>query len=293
MKPNGRRIHGHQTGMPGGGHTISARNVMEQPQPKEIWASGAVYEPYVGRWSRRVAREFQAWLAVPPGRRWLDVGCGTGALSQTMLEQAAPQSVQGIDPSAGFITYAREHVRDVRAAFETGDARALPYQAATFDAVVSGLMLNFVPEPAAALGEMTRVACRGGIVAAYVWDYAGQMQMMRHFWDAAVALDPSAAEFAEGSRFPLCQPGPLAQLFQAAGLTNVETRAIDIPTDFRDFDDYWSPFLGGQAPAPRYAMSLPEARRTELRERLRATLPINADGSIHLTARAWAVRGVR
>ncbi len=266
---------------------------MEQPQPKEMWASGAVYEPYVGRWSRRVAREFVAWLAVPPAQRWLDAGCGTGALSQTILEWTSPQAVQGIDPSAGFITYAREHIRDGRAVFETGDARAMPYKAATFDAVVSGLMLNFVPDPPAALGEMTRVVRHGGIVAAYVWDYAGQMQMMRHFWDAAVALDPAAAEFDEGRRCAICQPDPLARLFQDAGLTNVEARAIDIPTDFRDFDDYWSPFLGGQGAAPRYAMTLSEAHRAELRERIRGALPIKADGSIQLTARAWAARGVR
>lgn len=266
---------------------------MEQPQPKAMWASGDVYEPYVGRWSRHVASEFLAWLAVPPGRRWLDVGCGTGALSQALLEWASPEAAQGIDPSAGFITYAREHTRDSRASFETGDARALPYEAATFDAVVSGLMLNFVPDPPAALAEMARVVRRSGIVAAYVWDYAGQMQMMRHFWDAAVALDPAAAELDEGRRCAICQPDPLAQLFQDAGLTDVEARALDIPTDFRDFDDYWTPFLGGQAPAPRYAMSLPEARRTDLRERLRAMLPINGDGSIHLIARAWAARGVR
>jgi len=266
---------------------------MEQSQPREVWASGDAYEPYVGRWSRRVAREFLAWLAVPPAQRWLDVGCGTGALSQTILERASPQAVQGIDPSAGFITYAREHIRDGRAAFETGDARALPYAAATFDVAVAGLVLNFVPDPPAALGEMTRVVRHAGIVAAYVWDYAGQMQLMRYFWDAAVALDPAAADLDEGRRFALCQPGPLAHLFQGAGLSNVEVRAIDIPTDFRDFDDYWSPFLGGQGSAPGYAMSLSEARRAELRERIRATLPIQADGWIHLIARAWAVRGVR
>jgi SAM-dependent methyltransferase len=266
---------------------------MEQSQPKVVWASGAIYEPYVGRWSRRVAREFVAWLAVPPDRRWLDVGCGTGAISQAILEQASPRSVQGIDPSAGFISYAREQIHDRRASFETGDARALPYPASAFDCVVSGLVLSFVPEPAVAIGEMARVAGHGGIVAAYVWDYAGQMQMMRCFWDAAKALDPAAAALDEGRRFSICQPGPLAQLFEAAQLTNVEVRAIDIPTVFRDFDDYWSPFLGGHAPAPSYAMSLSEARRTELRERLRATLPIEPDGSINLIARAWAVRGTR
>ncbi len=266
---------------------------MEQSQPKEVWARGDAYEPYVGRWSRRVAREFVAWLAVPPAQRWLDVGCGTGALSQTILERAAPQAVQGIDPSAGYITYAQEHIRDERASFETGDARALPYAAASFDVVVAGLVLNFVPDPPAALGEMARVVRRGGIVAAYVWDYAGQMQLMRYFWDAAVALDPAAAELDEGRRFALCQPGPLAHLFQTASLSQVDVRAIDIPTDFRDFDDYWSPFLGGQGSAPGYAMSLSEARRAQLRERIRATLPIQADGSIHLMARAWAARGVR
>lgn len=266
---------------------------MEQSQPKEVWAIGDAYEPYVGRWSRHVAREFLAWLKVPPGQKWLDVGCGTGALSQTILERASPLAVQGIDSSAGFVGYARAQIHDEHASFETGDARALPFAAATFDAVVSGLVLNFVPDPPAALSEMARVVRRGGTTAVYVWDYAGEMQLMRHFWDAAVALDPAAAEFDEGSRFTLCQPEPLANLLQTAGLHNVEVRAIDISTHFRDFDDYWSPFLGGQGSAPGYAMSLSEAQRTELRERLRATLPTQADGSIRLMARAWAARGVR
>jgi SAM-dependent methyltransferase len=266
---------------------------MERSQPNEVWARGDAYEPYVGRWSRRVAREFLAWLAVPPALWWLDVGCGTGALSQTILERASPQALQGIDPSTGYLAYARARIRDGRASFATGDARALPLAAAAFDVVVSGLVLNFVPDPPAALDDMTRVVRRGGIVAAYVWDYAGQMQLMRHFWDAAVALDPAAAELDEGRRFALCRPNPLERLFQAASLSHVEVRAIDIPTHFRDFDDYWSPFLGGQGPAPGYALSLTEARRTELRERIRAALPIQADGSIQLMARVWAARGVR
>ena len=125
----------------------------------------------------------------------------------------------------------------------------------------------------------------------YVWDYAGEMQLMRHFWDAAVALDADARELDEGRRFPIADPGPLSELFRGAGLSRVETRAIDVATVFKDFDDYWSPFLGGQAPAPGYCMSLSEDRRAELRERIRADLPIGADGSIALIARAWAVRG--
>lgn len=264
---------------------------MEQSHRKDTWASGAAYEPYVGRWSRLVAREFVAWLAVPAGARWLDVGCGTGALSQIILEVASPGEVIGIDPSEGYIAYAREHIPEARARFLVGDAQALPVAGATYDAVAAGLMLNFVSDPNRALTEMRRVARAGGTVAAYVWDYAGQMQLMRYFWDAAVALDPAAFPLDEGRRFPICQPEPLAHLFWAAGLQGVEVRSIDVATTFRDFEDYWSPFLGGQAPAPGYTMSLSEERRAALREYIRARLPIAADGSIHLIARAFAVRG--
>jgi uncharacterized protein YbjT (DUF2867 family) len=119
------------------------------------------------------------------------------------------------------------------------------------------------------------------------------MQFMRHFWDAAAALDPAAAELDEGRRFPICWPEALEQLFQAARLKAVEVRPIEIATDFRDFDDFWSPFLGGQGPAPGYVMSLSEERRAALRERIRARLPSSANGSIPLVARAWAVRGTR
>lgn len=259
----------------------------------DAWASGAAYEPYVGRWSRLVAKAFINWLAALPGGRWLDVGCGTGALSQTILEQAAPALVKGIDPSEDYIAYAREQVRDRRVSFLVGDARALPVGTGEYDAVVSGLALNFVPRPEQALAEMVRAAQPGGVVAAYLWDYAGQMQLMRHFWDAAAALNPTAQDLDEGRRFPLCQPQPLEELFRSARLLQIEVRAIDVPTIFRDFADYWSPFLGGQGPAPGYAMSLSEEDRAALREHIRAGLPIGPDGAIHLMARAWAVRGIR
>ena len=257
------------------------------------WDSGEAYEPYAGRWSRPVARGFLGWLAAPPGGRWLDVGCGTGALAEAVLALAAPSGVVGVDPSPAYVAFARGRVKDPRARFEVGDAQALQEAPATFDAVVSGLVLNFVPDPERAVSEMARVARPGGAVAAYVWDYAEGMRMMRHFWDAAVELDPGARELDEGRRFPLCRPEPLADLFRGAGLGEVEARAIEVPTVFRDFGDYWSPFLGGQAPAPGYAKSLGEERRAELRERIRAGLPTNARGEHHLTARAWAVWGVR
>ncbi|HET9976519.1 MAG TPA: class I SAM-dependent methyltransferase [Burkholderiaceae bacterium] len=265
---------------------------MSQSRP-DTWAAGDLYEPYVGRWSRLVAREFLAWLALPADLDWLDIGCGTGALAQTIIEAARPRSLRGIDPSPGFIAHARTRVSHASAAFEVGDAQALPWPDTSADAVASGLVLNFVPDPARALAEMARVARRGATVAAYVWDYAGRMELMRHFWDAAVALDATAAPLDEGRRFPLCRPEALAALFTQAGLSEVSTRAIDVPTVFRDFDDYWSPFLGGQGPAPGYAMSLGEERRAALRERLRQTLPAAADGTIALVARAWAVRARR
>ncbi len=257
----------------------------------DVWASGDAYEPYVGRWSRLVARDFLDWLDAPPGKRWLDLGCGTGALSQTILDRAMPSHVTGVDQSDGFVAYARQQVCDRRAEFRVGDAQALPVRDGQYDAAVSGLVLNFVPDRRKALSEMKRAVRPGDIIAIYVWDYAGEMQMMRRFWDAAVALDPEAVELDEGKRFPICQPGPLSDLFTNAGLRDVKVRAIDVPTVFKDFDDYWSPFLSGQAPAPGYCMSLSEEGRAELRERLRSTLPTQADGSIHLIARAWAVSG--
>ena len=261
------------------------------PSSTDVWASGDAYEPYVGRWSRLVAREFLTWLAAAPGSRWLDIGCGTGALTEVILSAAAPASVNAVDPSPDFIAYARRQVRDPRATFTVADARSLPQPERTVDLVVSGLALNFIPQPGIGLAEMARVVRRGGGVAAYVWDYADRMQLMRYFWDAAVALDQRAWELDEGRRFPLCNPEALESLFREAHLREVESRAIDVRTRFRNFDDYWLPFLGGQGPAPGYAKGLNEEGRDALRDRIRSALPISADGTIDLVARAWAVRG--
>jgi SAM-dependent methyltransferase len=256
-----------------------------------IWASAEAYEPYVGRWSRQTARVFLDWLAVPPASRWLDVGCGTGALSAAILTVAHPARVTGLDASQEYAAYASARLQDARAEFQQGDAQALPFVDGAFDVTVSALMLNFLPDPRRGLAEMVRVTRPDGVVAVYLWDYAGEMQLMRHFWDAAAALDPAAAELDEGRRFPLCSAEALEQLFNTTGLRDVTVRAIDVPTVFRDFDDYWTPFLGGQGPAPSYVVALSEERRVALRERIRAGLPSAADGSITLTARAWAARG--
>ena len=258
---------------------------------REIWASGDSYERYVGRWSRLVARDFLAWLDLPPRLGWLDVGCGTGALRAGILAATQPAALMGVDPSEGFLELARARLPDARVRFETGDAQKLPLPDDTVDVAVSGLMLNFVPDQPRAMRELRRVVRPGGTVALYVWDYAGAMQLMRYFWDAAVALDPGARALDEGVRFPICRPEALAALFDDTGLEAVTTRALDVPTTFADFDDYWTPFLGGQGPAPGYCVGLAEAQRSALRDRLRASLPFGADGRIALSARAWAVRG--
>lgn len=267
------------------------QNDVRSVQRKDNWVAGDLYEPYVGRWSRLVARDFLRWLDLPTHLDWLDVGCGTGALTQTILQQMQPQSVTGVDPSAGFIDYARAHVSDPRVRFEVADAQSLPMEAGRFDVAVSGLVLNFVPKPSLAVQEMTRAVRPGGVVAAYVWDYGGKMEMMRYFWDATIALDPAASKLVEAIRFPMCNPPALTELFEDAGLQDVQTLMIDAHTTFRNFDDYWNPFLGGQGPAPAYAMSLSEEHRSALRDRIRETLPIASDGSVALIARSWAVRG--
>ncbi|WP_240521406.1 class I SAM-dependent methyltransferase [Amycolatopsis vastitatis] len=258
----------------------------------DLWMTGDAYEAYIGRWSRRVAERFVRQLGVPASRRWLDVGCGTGALTSAVLAAADPAEVVGVDPSEGFLTTARAAVTDPRASFETADARSLPFPDDRFDVVVTGLVLNFVPEPAKAAAEIARVTAPGGLAAAYLWDLAEGMQLIRHFWEAAAELDPATvAELDEGRRFTLCRPEPLGRLWTEAGLTAVSVGEIKVPTVFTGFDDYWTPFLGAQGPAPAYLATLPEARRTQIRELLRSRLPTNPDGSIPLTARAWVVRG--
>jgi SAM-dependent methyltransferase len=255
-----------------------------------MWVGGEVYERYMGRWSRLVAGRFLRWLRPRAGCRWVDVGCGTGALSAAVLAGCQPAAVLGVDPSAGFLDHLGGRVDDPRLELRQAGAGALPVPTGSVDYVVSGLALNFMPELGRAAAEMRRVCRAGGTVAAYVWDYAAGMQLIRLFWDAAAELDPAAADLDEG-RFPICQPAALTALLQDAGLVDVETTALVVPTVFADFDDYWSPFLNGQAPAPSYCAGLPEPARQRLRERLRASLPTAPDGTIQLSARAWSVRG--
>jgi SAM-dependent methyltransferase len=262
---------------------------MAAPLISDTWERGDPYEQYVGRWSRRVAPQFLSWLNIPAERRWLDVGCGTGALSAAILDQCAPVSVIGVEPSEGFLEKAKEQLGD-RVLLRPGSAAEIPLDDRSVDVTVSGLVLNFIPNGRAAVSEMARVTAPGGTIAAYVWDYSEKMELMRYFWDAAVELNPEAAKVDEGVRFPVCRPEALTELFASAGLRDAQVTAIDITTSFAGFPDYWRPFLGGQGPAPAYAMALDETARARLAEHIRGRLPFQADGSITLTARSWAVR---
>jgi SAM-dependent methyltransferase len=255
----------------------------------DLWTQGDPYERYMGRWSRPVAAGFLGWLAMAPEARWLDVGCGTGALASTVLAVAAPHSVVGIDPSPGFVATARSRTTSPRAEFTVGHAMALPVPDDAVDVTVSGLVLNFVPQVDVAVAEMSRVTRPDGWVAAYVWDYDAGMQMLRYFWNAALVESAAAAD--EVQRFPICAPEPLRAAWLTAGLTQVETGRVETRRRLTDFDDYWAPFLAGQGPAPGYLMSLPPERRELIEAELRGTLPIAGDGSIELMASAWTVRG--
>src|SRR5512143_2411695 len=211
--------------------------------PDDRWQDAAAYERYMGRWSRPLARKFVGRLGIPPGANWLEIGCGTGALTIAICELAAPGAVIACDTSADYVEYCREHLRFPRLEIAAATLEALPELAAGHDAVVSSLVLNFLPEPVAALARMRDACAPGGCVAACVWDYAEGMEFLRLFWDAAVALDPEARALHEGSRFPLCKPGALRSAFRDAGLESVEVAPLTVSTPFGSFDDYWGPFI--------------------------------------------------
>ena len=256
---------------------------------EKLWGAADAYEQWMGRWSRKIAPLFVDWLTASQGKRWADIGCGTGQLSLQIANKCNPSHQIGIDQTEGFLTLARKHVPS--AEFRMGDAQNIDLPDDEVDYAVSGLVLNFVPDKAKALSEMTRIVRPEGTVGLYVWDYAGQMQIMRYFFDTARLIDPKSSAYDDGINAPICRPKALSDAFTAAGLSDVETTAIDIPAAFVDFQDYWKPFLGGTGSAPKYCISLDENTRSTIRDAVRAKLPTGPDGEILLAVRAWAVKG--
>ena len=255
----------------------------------DAWSAGQSYDLYMGRWSRQLAGKFLDWLAPPRDAVWLEVGCGTGALTAAILAGCAPRSVLSTDPSEGFLAHARTAIRDERVRFETAGAQKLPANDASFDVAASALVLNFVPDMQAALAEMRRVLKPGGLLAFYVWDYpGGGMGFIDAFWKAAAAIDENAGALDEGRRFPFCTRDGLAGICYAAGLASPIVESLEIETVFLDFEAFWLPFTLGAGPAPGYCNSLPPERRAALKAQLAEML--GTDRPISLVGRAWAVK---
>lgn len=258
----------------------------------DTWQAGDSYDLYMGRWSRQIAPRFIEWLEPEDGLDWLEVGCGTGALSARILSDTNPKSLISLDPSQGFLEKARSTITDPRVDFRIGGGETLAVQSGTRDIVVSGLVLNFIPDRERALLEMQRVARAKAAIAFYVWDYpGGGVEFMHAFWNAATALDPYARALTEDQRFPFCTQDGLADLASRAGLLDVETTKIEAATRFHDFEDLWHPFTLGAGPAPGYCANLEASEREKLREKLKESLPTAEDGSIQLRVRAWAICG--
>ena len=259
-----------------------------------MWTDAEPYDAYIGRWSRIAAEMFVDWLGVAPRSAWLDVGCGTGALSQAIIARTDPTRVLGIDKSDAFVARATSLISDDRFSVAAGDASRLDVPDGSFDAVVSGLMLNAVPDQRGTLAEFVRVTRPGGIVATYLWDFDGEMQVLRYFWEAAKALDPGADRASDDDEaFAICKPDRLKAAFDDAGLVGVDVRALDVSAHFRDFDDYWAPLQRGHSPSQEHVAALSGVERSRLGDHLRTTLPTKPDGSIDLLARAWAAKGTK
>lgn len=261
---------------------------MPQTAHHDAWDAGRNYDRYMGRWSQLIARAFVEWLKVPGNCDWADIGCGTGALTRTILAAANPRSVVALDPSEAFVTHARQEITDQRAVFKVADAQDLPLADDAVDVAASALALNFVPDRIKALGEMQRITRPGGTIAFYVWDYpGGGMGFIDAFWKAAAALDPAAKALDEAGRFPFCTSAGLQELCDSANMRNAAIRSVEVETLFPDFEAFWHPFSLGAGPAPGYCMSLTETGREKLKAQLRKTLGDAAP--IRLNARAWAV----
>jgi SAM-dependent methyltransferase len=258
---------------------------MQKPEIK--FDNGATYDHYMGVWSRLVGNAFLDWLGSPPGLRWLDVGCGNGAFTRLLAARSKPVSLDGVDPSARMLEFARSVPELATAHFRQGDAMALPYPADSFDVAVMPLVIFFVPEPARGVAEMARVACAGGLVTAYGWDMTGDGFPYSAVRDELtdMGFTPPEAPSQDASR-----PQVMQGLWEAAGLTAIESRVFTVQRTFANFDDYWTTVLGGPATSA-VLRAMQDDDLARLRERLRKRLPPDANGRITYSARANAIKG--
>lgn len=259
------------------------------------FSDSSAYELQMGRWSRRLARSFLEFAGLADGERILDAGCGTGSLPFAVARHPGVKAIAGIDRTAAFVDYATSLNRDPRIEFHQGDICALPFPDSSFDRVLSLLVLHFVPQTEVAVSELRRVARPGATVAAAVWDGRGGFVAQRMFFDIAAMADPEGGGRARAQQFtrPMCRPGELEAAWKAAGLEDVVQGTVATRMEFSSFDDFWKPYLGGQAGGASYVTTLSEEERDRLREHLRlAYLDGEVDGPRSYAAIAWAVKGV-
>jgi SAM-dependent methyltransferase len=272
-------------------HAATPENTSLNESEAKMFAVSAGYERFMGRWSRLLAPGYIAFAGVKSGDRVLDVGTGTGSLAFALESTVTSGDVVGVDPSEGFVTSAQKNAKSNRTHFEVGDAQALRFKDASFDNTMALLVMNFVPDHNKAIAEMRRVTRPRGVVSACVWDYNAGMEMLRFFWDEAIALDP-AIEPKDERHMKLSREGQLSALWKQAGLVNVQEKPLVIDQAYTSFEDYWGSFLRGAGPGGAYVVSLPEDRRQQLAMRMRKRLLGNRDdGAFTLKARAWCVRG--
>jgi SAM-dependent methyltransferase len=248
-----------------------------------------IYDRFVGRYSTALARAMCDAAGVRPGQRALDVGCGSGALVAALADVLGAENVAGIDPSEPFVEQAR--VRASGAQIVLGSAESLPFSDGEFDTTLSQLVVNFLSDPEQGLREMRRVTRAGGTVAGCVWDYGGEMTMLRAFWEAAVAVDPDGAgPLVEAHTMRFARPDELAALWRGAGLDHVDVTPIVVEASYADFEDLWAPFPTGVGPAGSYAASLAPDGQAALRDEFARRLG-RPDGPFSLSARAWCALG--
>src|SRR5215470_4114125 len=257
----------------------------------KMFSMSAEYERFMGRWSRLLAPAYIAFAGVKDGDRVLDVGTGTGALASALEAATTSSEIVGIDPSAGFINYAKKNVKSGRASFEVGDAQALRFADESFDQTMALLVMNFVPDHNKAIVEMRRVTRPQGVVSACVWDYNAGMEMLRFFWDEVVALEPVMAPKDERN-MKLSREGQLGELWKKAGLVNVQEKPLVIEQAYTSFDDSWGPFLKGAGPGGAYVVSLGDERRRQLETRMRKRKPGACGGRLPRHARSLSGKDI-
>ncbi|MGY9018539.1 MAG: class I SAM-dependent methyltransferase [Alphaproteobacteria bacterium] len=250
------------------------------------------YDDFMGRWSRQVATQFLDWIEVERGLRWLDVGCGAGMLAQTVIKNCAPSSVTGADPLEKSIVAAKQHPDNKNIQLEIGDAQDLPFEDSKFDAVISGLMIKFVPDKVKAICEMKRVVRPGSVIALYDWDMDSNMNTTRHFWEAVADIIPEREEDRTTDRTPMTEIDSIAKTFEAAGVKAVQQSTISFTTRFRNLDDYWNPITRNSQNVGRFYQTMTEEQQGAIHEQLKQSLPFADDGSISFESRAVAVKGI-